>query len=285
LALFQDGADICTTSQSPLRYDFVGDIQWILPLTDPSLSIEDSMQGDDGSVFSIDPSHKAYIHVSGLALNCNKDKSMFELDIEHYISSMKDIKSSSSSKSSKPRAPITCYIPDSPRYKVAKPMPYNKCYVSVSGFLTDVLYVTGTTDLVNRFFIEVDNIVFLGQHSSASASTVPNTLDTPTKTPRSGKGFMNYGRKQGTTTASSTTPLPKCVPATPASAPPPPPATPAPSHTIPMTPNPPTSSQPLAGQRSSPNIPFSTPTPAPREGPSRGSKRTRKDDGGDLEYA
>jgi hypothetical protein len=74
--------------------------------------------------FSIDPAQRAYLHISGVASNCRKDQGMFDVEIEHYISILKDIKSGS--KPIKPVAPICCIIPDSPRYKAGKPVPFNK---------------------------------------------------------------------------------------------------------------------------------------------------------------
>jgi len=191
---FETGAEIHPTQISPSKYDFVGDIQWIIPLTPPS-----SGSDIDCSSFSIDPRQRAYLHVSGVALNCQKPLGTFDIDPEHYISILKDVKAKS--KPLKPVAPISCFIPDSPRYKQGKPVPYNRRYVAVSGFLTDVTHKPDSVDIVQRYQLKVENIVFLGQQSGA---TVPNSLDSPARTPRNTKGLINYSRKQPATPATPT---------------------------------------------------------------------------------
>lgn len=128
-----------------------------------------SDNNDNGPVFPIDPRQRAFIHVSGVAMNCQKSAGTFDLDPEQYISCLRDLKSSNPVSSTKGVMPISCTIPDSPKYKKNKPTPWNKRYVSVSGFLTDVIFKANSED-VERFKVEVDNIVFLGQHVTQASN-------------------------------------------------------------------------------------------------------------------
>lgn len=143
-------------------------------LTD-ALSVSDSVA--DSSAFPVDPCHQAYIHIAGAAANCNKTQGTFDLDVEHYISLTK------SDQNNKVVTPISCLIPDSPRWKLAKPVPYNKRYAFVTGFLSDISFDSTSTEPIEkraviRFGITVDNIVFLGTHGvGAGSSTSPNVLD------------------------------------------------------------------------------------------------------------
>lgn len=126
----------------------------------------------------IDVCQRVYAHLSGLALNCDSENGTFTLDIDNWVSSLKDAKDPTS-KPLKPIAPIFCTIPNSPKYKTGRPVPYNRRFVSVSGFLTSADFRNNQReDGISRFHITVDHIVFLGQPPSALAgNTFPNTLD------------------------------------------------------------------------------------------------------------
>lgn len=96
-------------------YDFIGDIQWLIPL-------QQRYSKEDGecalTAFPADPEQWAYIHISGVAMNVQRSEAKFDLDIEQYVSCMKDALKSASSqitKPIKPIAPISCTIPDSPK--------------------------------------------------------------------------------------------------------------------------------------------------------------------------
>lgn len=125
----------------------------------------------------MDPCRQAYVHIAGAAANCDKAQGTFNLDIEHYISLAK------SDQNNKIVTPISCHIPDSPRWKLAKPVPYNKRYAFVTGLLSDVSFDSKSVEPIeNRavicFGITVDNIVFLGTHGvGAGSNTSPNVLD------------------------------------------------------------------------------------------------------------
>ena len=75
-----------------------------------------------------------YVHLSGYAANCNQREATFDIDISQYISMM------GPGSKTKPTASFACTVLDSPRYeKFGKPVPYAKRYVSVTGFLANVI--------------------------------------------------------------------------------------------------------------------------------------------------
>ena len=110
-------------------------------------------------------------------MNVQRSEAKFDLDIEQYVSSMKDVlkpASSQNAKPIKPIAPISCTIPDSPKYKGGKPIPFNKRYVTVSGFLSDIMFnadIGTDSRKVEHFKIDVDSMVFLGQYVPTATPT------------------------------------------------------------------------------------------------------------------
>lgn len=128
---------------------------------------------NDCEDLQIDPCQRAYVHVSGAVNNVHQESGTFKLDVDHYISAFKDLKDSK--KPIKPIAPMSCEF--SARYQNRKkPVPFNRRYVSVSGFLTGVTYKQNSEDIVERFIVSIEHIAFLGQQGN-STSTIPNTLD------------------------------------------------------------------------------------------------------------
>ncbi|KAF8973655.1 hypothetical protein BDZ97DRAFT_1912130 [Flammula alnicola] len=191
-ARMEDGVDI-QPDLAISEYKFVGDLQWVIPLAPPSDSKPDDCSSEEATPFRIDPRQRAYIHVSGMATNCQKDAGTFTLEIEQYISALKDIKNAAS-KPIKPIALILCVFPDSPRFRNGKPVPYNKRFISASGFLVDVAYKNQSVDTVEYFTVTVDHIAFLGQANTNLNDALPNTLDTSSNTHAQNKGLINYSR-------------------------------------------------------------------------------------------
>ena len=66
--------------------------------------------------------------------------------------------------------PVVGYIPDSPRYKNKKPVPWVKKFVSFGGYLTGISSSLDGETLTERFRIEVDNIAFLGSYTPLAAT-------------------------------------------------------------------------------------------------------------------
>ena len=120
------------------------------------------------------------------------------------------------------------HIPPPPCQNHKKPVPFDCQYVSISGFLTDVMYKPySELDIVEHFTVSIDHIAFLGQQS-----TIPNTLDSkyylpaqfsglidfplaPVKTLHRGKSLIDY--KHGRPMPITTTTVPPTTPATPSS--------------------------------------------------------------------
>jgi hypothetical protein len=124
----------------------------------------------------VDVCQRVYVHLSGLALNCNPSTTTFTFDIDVWVSSLRDAKDAAS-KSLRPVASVLCTILDSNKYRNGKPMPYNRRYVSVCGYLTSAAFRNEQREEgVTRFHVSVDQIAFLGQQSTPSTMIV-NTLD------------------------------------------------------------------------------------------------------------
>ncbi|KAF9472801.1 hypothetical protein BDN70DRAFT_775918, partial [Pholiota conissans] len=182
-ACLEDGIDVQPVLNT-WKYKFFGDLQWVIPLAPP---VDDSDDGSEPASFVIDPRHRVYIHVSGKATDCQKDAGTFNLDVEQYIFVLKDAKNhATKSESIKPFTPISCIFPDSPRFRNRKPVPYDNHFVSISGFLTDVVFTPKNglpavedTGSIDHFTVTVEHIAFLGQVNSKSnsSSIIPNTLD------------------------------------------------------------------------------------------------------------
>ena len=97
------------------------------------------------------------------------------MDISQYILMMGPTKSSSKMK---PAASFTCTVVNSPWYgNFGKPVPYVKQYVSVTGFLANVIVVSDSRQRNSKkFIVEVYNVVF-SPAGSVMVSTLTNDLD------------------------------------------------------------------------------------------------------------
>ncbi|KAJ6535290.1 hypothetical protein DFH09DRAFT_1091823 [Mycena vulgaris] len=163
--------------------DFVGDIQWLMPLHEDTYNNRDDYDeasSDNGEARPKAPpilvdrrlpriftEYPLYVNFSGLAFNNDKDAGTFDMDIEQYTQISKG-------------GPITvfpmsCWIKDSPRWAKSssgKPVPYPGKFISASGYLVGVkdLQVAGSPHK-RRFKIEVDNVVYLGSAPAANPST------------------------------------------------------------------------------------------------------------------
>jgi hypothetical protein len=93
------------------------------------------------------------------------------MNVEQYISCIKPDPSKQAGGSRlKPTTRFFCHIPDSAKYRSwgGKPVPGNKRYVSVWGFLTRAER-SGNNE-VEQFLIEVENITFCGQYTPPANS-------------------------------------------------------------------------------------------------------------------
>jgi hypothetical protein len=132
---------------------------------------------DTATALSINACQPPFLHIVGAAGDCQKDTSTFRLDVEQYITYNKDaVKNGTLSSSAKPFTSFLCRFPDSPKYKQNKPpMPYNRRFVAVNGFLSGVKYVDDNEERgIELFLLDIDNIVFTGQYMP-STTTSANT--------------------------------------------------------------------------------------------------------------
>jgi len=115
-------------------------------------------------MFTIDPRVRPYVQVTGVAMSCSKADATFEVTVEQYISCFRTTKDAGGSHL-KPATTFFCHIPDSPVYRnwSGKPVPGNKRFVSLGGFLNGVDKSDDGSEVEN-FRIEVDNITFCGQY-------------------------------------------------------------------------------------------------------------------------
>ncbi len=111
------------------------------------------------------------IQVSGVAININKDNKLFDVDAVQYVYAMKTI----------PRDnvlfPSRAYFPDSARFQNSKPMPNKDSYVSFRGHITRI--GLSPAGVLERFFIEIDQLAFLGKKGTAPfecAYLIPSSL-------------------------------------------------------------------------------------------------------------
>ena len=104
---------------------------------------------------------RAYINVSGAAINSNKSASCFEINAAQYTTHYKSNRALSF-------LPFQAHF-NSNKYKTKKPIPSNQTYVSVEGFLDAI--GTDSNSNATTFHISVDNINFLGKSTTSSATS------------------------------------------------------------------------------------------------------------------
>ena len=107
---------------------------------------------------------RAYINLSGAALNSNKTAGFFKLNAAQYTSHFKHNRALSI-------LPVHANF-NSTKYKTKKPVLANNTYVSIEGFLESV--ETDSAGHACSFHVSVDNINFLGR-ATVSPSAPPIT--------------------------------------------------------------------------------------------------------------
>ncbi|TDL14453.1 hypothetical protein BD410DRAFT_846015 [Rickenella mellea] len=110
----QPDAKIASLSLGEDDYDILGDITWLILVTDKA---------------AVDPRRLPWVSVSGTVKDTDGELT-FKLNPEQWIPM----------EQSSIRLPILASIPDSPRYKDRKkPMPHRGSIISFSGFLTRII--------------------------------------------------------------------------------------------------------------------------------------------------
>ncbi|KAF6759187.1 hypothetical protein DFP72DRAFT_844456 [Ephemerocybe angulata] len=185
---------------------FCGDIEMLLPIgTYESTTVDENSDGFPCGHFSVDAEQGGMIFASGLATKCDRDKNTFSMNLSIYIGGMR--KQENVPRSSMATITLHCFFPaNSPRWKNSKPTPYERRCISVAGRLTGFAMAPPSPNRgappprPSMFSVEILHITFLGTPSStgtttASPSSIPNTLDSPT--PGAAKGLIAaYGKKR-----------------------------------------------------------------------------------------
>lgn len=145
------------------EYDLLGDIDYLLPTHTDKREMR----------------HPPYIEVCGIVKNVSKSLFSFEIHADQYSSFL---------KTHKKKTGIFCihaFVPDTGKYKNKRPLPQEKSFVFVTGFLTTVL----SNDNENGgavFAIEVHDMVFGGR---ATLSNHPNAAETSSRKRKSRFNF------------------------------------------------------------------------------------------------
>ena len=106
------------------------------------------------------------MYVTGVAVEHSKVEALFEITVEQYVNCVKsDPPAKKGVSRLKPATCFLCHIPDSAKFKSwgGKPMPENKQYVSVCGFLTGAERPDSHSE-VEQFLIDVENVTFCGNY-------------------------------------------------------------------------------------------------------------------------
>ncbi|KAF8202111.1 hypothetical protein BJ912DRAFT_920518 [Pholiota molesta] len=160
-------------NRNAVDYDLVGDIQWMSDIGPPqplySAPTLNTIAAEP--TVSIDSARPPFLHIVGVAADCKKE----------------------TETTPKPITSFFCRFPDSPKYKEGKyPMPVNRRYVTITGFLSDVKYVNDIeVDGVEHFIIDIETIVFTGWYTPP-ASTQSTQSSTVTKAHTKGKALFSY---------------------------------------------------------------------------------------------
>lgn len=151
-----EGSTSLETVEQPDAVHMVGDIIQLIPI-----KTDDMRQ-------------RAYINVSGAAVNANKTDGFFEVNAAQYTSHYKNNRTLSI-------LPVQAHF-SSNKYKTKKPIPSNNTYVTIEGFLEDI-----ETDMAGRvtlFHVSVDNINFLGRATLSASTASSKAPSTPSRSSR-----------------------------------------------------------------------------------------------------
>ncbi|KAJ6629524.1 hypothetical protein B0H10DRAFT_2208903 [Mycena sp. CBHHK59/15] len=151
-------------------YDFVGDIQWLIPLHEELKADAQSPDADDGELSElalrmpkINTKYCPYVTFSSVAFITHKPVGKFDLDAEQYTLIAKGGPTT--------MFPVSGWIIDSPHWaNTTKPVPFPKKFVTAPGHLVAVenLEVPGSA-YKRRFKVHVDNVIYLGSEKAAGS--------------------------------------------------------------------------------------------------------------------
>ena len=103
-----------------------------------------------------DLAQRAWINVTGLALNINSHNSTFDVEPPQYTSTLSKARLTS-------KLPIcTHFLESDTCFKKGKPLPSPNSFVAIQGFLSHVEKLANNFPV--RFHINLDHVTFLGWH-------------------------------------------------------------------------------------------------------------------------
>jgi hypothetical protein len=110
-----------------------------------------------------DPKQRPYVDMYGTARRVMRDDAIFDMNVSQFQQLLRAAGKQSI-------FPARASIPDSPKYRSNKPIPYENGGVAVSGPLTRVLpQGNDEHERPDRFCISVDNITFIGGRSGSNS--------------------------------------------------------------------------------------------------------------------
>ncbi|KAJ7768004.1 hypothetical protein B0H14DRAFT_3509699 [Mycena olivaceomarginata] len=144
---------------------------------------------DSPAVANIDLARRPYMNICGAVTRSDSTAATFTLDADQYTSAFAEQQKSAATDNNvvaqKSVFPALGFIPDSPRYKSKKPVPWVKKYVAFGSYLTGISASLEGETLQERFRIEVDSIAFLG--------TYTHLAGTPAGSSSAGAGTASAG--------------------------------------------------------------------------------------------
>ncbi|KAJ6462875.1 hypothetical protein C8R45DRAFT_1107949 [Mycena sanguinolenta] len=211
VAKMEKGVNVFTTdAKDEAEYSFVGDIKSFFLIGEL----------DSPAVANIDLAQRPYVNVCGAVTRSDTTAATFTLDVEQYTTAFAD-QAKQAAEDAKKRAvdaaanptttfaaapiplksvfPVTGHIPDSPRYKSKKPVPWVKRFVSFGGYITGVSAALEGETIKERFLIDVENIAFLGSFTplAATPSTTASASSSAGSSGTYKKSRFNYGKGKG----------------------------------------------------------------------------------------
>ncbi|KAF8056976.1 hypothetical protein FPV67DRAFT_1677733 [Lyophyllum atratum] len=146
------GANIHSRDLGEEDYHLVGDIQFLMPADVDDLRVQ------------------PYVDICGLPKNIDRNDAAFDIHAPQYTAALRENRDDSV-------FPARALIPDSPRYNKnnKKPVPSANTYVHIRGFIKRMEQDDAGRPI--RFFVDVDNITFLGHPTTPAQSESPTTPD------------------------------------------------------------------------------------------------------------
>lgn len=138
--------------------------------------------GDDPGGIGIpglDASSPPYMHVTGVAIEPSQQNATFKVDVDQFTTTFAAFKACNPDATS--ILPVMAHVPDTPRWKKKKPIPWNNRYVTFAGHLRGVTSTLENESVVERFKVDIDNISFLGNYVPIAKPSVDNVTDSPCK--------------------------------------------------------------------------------------------------------